>query len=173
MVPNPLSPPQKQILSQATQLVASGHADQAAPLFATLAQQLEASRHPRWAANMHAAASHAYADSQNEPQALDQARSALSMFLQYQMARRTPVFYGNITRKLASKGMSLAAEALKTEFGNRVGPIPPPISPGTGQRRQLPTNCPKCGAPIHGNEANWVDPNTVECDFCGSLIRPE
>ena len=89
------------------------------------------------------------------------------------MVRRTPVFYANITRKLNSKGMKNVAEALENEFGTRVGPMPAPATPPAGQHGQLPTNCPKCGAPIHANEANWVDASTVECDFCGSLIRPE
>lgn len=142
-------------------------------MFTTLAQELEAANHPRWAANLHALAGHAFADSQNEQQALDQSRAALTMFLQYQMLRRAPVFYANITRKLAAKGMSRAADALNAEFGNKVGPVPTSAVPGAGQRARLPTNCPKCGGPIHGSEANWIDPNTVECDFCGSLIRPE
>ena len=100
------------------------------------------------------------------------ARAALTLFLQYQMVRRTPAFYANITRKLANKGMKNAADALAGEFGSKVGPLPAPVQPAPASGR-LPTNCPKCGAPLHGSEATWIDADTVECDYCGSLIRPE
>jgi len=170
---NPLGPIQMRTLSQANQLVAAGQPAQAAPLFADLASEMEATNHPRRAANLHAQAAHAYTDSQDGPAALIHARAALTLFLQYQMVRRTPVFYANITRKLTNKGMKNASEALVKEFGSRVGPILAAVTPPAGQHGLLPTNCPKCGAPIHGDEANWIDSSTVECDFCGSLIRPE
>ncbi|MGA2488985.1 MAG: hypothetical protein ABSF99_02190, partial [Anaerolineales bacterium] len=122
---------------------------------------------------LHAQAAHAYADSHNPQAALVQARAALTLFIQNRMVQRTPVFYANITRKLTNKGVPDAAAALAKEFGSRVGPVPPSVAPAGGQRGHLPTNCSKCGAPIHANEANWVDANTIECDYCGSLIRPE
>jgi hypothetical protein len=169
---NPLGPLQMRTMNQANQLVANGHPAQAAPLFAELAGKMEATNHPRRAANLHTQAANAYADSQNKQAALTHARAALTLFLQYQMVRRTPVFYANITRKLTSKGMNNASEVLAKEFGSRVEPMPAQVAPAAGQRGLLPTNCPKCGAPIHGEDANWVDNSTVECDFCGSLIRP-
>ena len=171
--PNSLGPLQLQTLNQANQFVANGQPAQAAPLFEKLAGKMEATNHPRRAANLHAQAAHAYADSQNEQAALDHARAALNLFLQYQMVRRTPIFYANMTRKLTNKGMKNASEALAKEFSSRVGPMPEPVTPPAGQRGRLPTNCSKCGAPIHGDEANWIDASTVECDYCGSLIRPE
>jgi hypothetical protein len=170
---NPMNPIQLQSMVKANQLVASGHSGQAAPLFANLADEMETSAHPRRAANLHAQAAHAYADIQNEQSALDQARRALSLFIQSRMVNRIPVFYANITRKLINKGMKSAADTLKGEFGSMVGPIPQNTAPNTSHKGQLPTNCTKCGAPIHQNDANWVDDQTIECDFCGSLIRSE
>jgi hypothetical protein len=170
---NLIGPVQMRMLNQANQLLAGGQPAQAALLFAQLAAELEATNHPRRAANLHAQAAHAFADSQDSQAAQTHARAALNLFIQNQMVRRTPVFYANITRKLNSKGMKNAAEALEKEFGSRVGPLPVAVTPPAGQHGQLPTNCPKCGAPLHANEANWVDASTVECDFCGSLIRPE
>jgi len=169
---NLLNPAQLQTLNQANQLVAGGQPGQAAPLFAGLAGAMEASNHPRRAANLHAQAAHAYADGQQEQEALTQARAALTLFLQYKMLQRSPVFYANITRKLNARGMKNAAAALAQEFGGRVGPVPGPL-PAPSSRGKLPTNCPKCGGPLHPNEANWIDANTVECDYCGALIQPE
>jgi hypothetical protein len=169
---NPLSPARMQILNQANRLLAAGQPGQAAVMFADLAQQLEASNHPRRAANLHAMAAHAFADSSAEAPALTHARAALTLFIQYQMNQRTPVFYANITRKLAAKGLNGAAEQLKKEFGAQVGPLPAPTAPPAGHA-PLPTNCTKCGAPVRSDEASWVDANTIECNYCGSLIRSE
>jgi hypothetical protein len=168
-----INPIQMQSLTKANQLVASGEPGQAAPLFANLATEMETSSHPRRAANLHAQAAHAYADIQDEQAALKQARLALNLFIQYQMANRTPIFYTNITRKFKNKGMKSASETVISEFGSKIKPMSIQPTPAPSHQGQLPTNCSKCGAPIHKNDANWVDDQTIECDFCGSLIRSE
>jgi len=148
----PLNPVNMALLIQANRSMAGGKPGEAAPLFAQLAQNMEAHQHPRRAANFHAMAAHAFADSNSEQGATEHARAALQVFLQYQMNQRTSMFFTNITRKMNERGMKGAADK-------------------TTHRGILPTNCAKCGAPIHGNEANWVDENTVECEYCGVLIR--
>ena len=168
--PGIITPDQMQMLRNANSLVATGKTGQAAPLFAQLATQMQTS-HPRRSANLHAQAAHAYADSQNEQEALSHARIALSLFRQYQMVNRIPVFYTNITRKITNKGMTAAFDALVSEFGSGITVTAAPAKPPVQPRGQLPTNCPKCGAPIHKNDANWVDDQTIECDFCGSLVN--
>jgi hypothetical protein len=167
-----LDPPHRQIQIQANELVAQGKPGQAAPLFAKLAEVASAN-HPRRAANLHAQAAHAFADTQQGPAALIQAQAALRLFLKQKMIQRTPVFYANITRKLNHKGMKNIADALISEFGSRVAAIP--VTPGFGGQKHgvVPTNCPKCGGPIHGERAKWVDLNTVECEYCGTLVRSE
>ena len=167
---NALGASQIEVLAKANQMVANNNSAGAAPLFAELARELD-TPHPRRAANIHARAAHAYADSGNEQLALVQARTALTLFLQYQMVNRTPVFFANITNKFNNKGMKNSASALQNEFGNRVGPVPPQPAQGQVRRGTLPTNCPKCGAPVHGNEATWIDNQTAECDYCGASIR--
>lgn len=167
-----LDPPHRQTQIQANQLVAQGKPGQAAPLFAKLAE-VESTDHPRRAANLHAQAAHAFADSQQGPAALIQARAALQLFLKYQMIERTPVFYANLIRKLKNKGMNNAVEALISEFGSRISVLPAPAASAAQKQGVLPTNCPKCGAPVRGDQTKWVDANTAECEYCGSLIRPE
>ena len=168
----PLEPPHRQVQIQARDLVARGKFGQAAPLFAKLAE-VQSSDHPRRAANLHAQAAHAFADSQQGPAALIQARAALRLFLKYQMIQRAPVFYANITRKLNNKGMKNAADALISEFGSQVAAIPSTEAAAAQKHGLLPTSCPQCGGPLHGERAKWVDSNTVECEYCGSLIRSE
>ncbi len=169
-----LTPPQMATLAEANRLVAQGRPGQAAPMFAGLALALLSSNHPRRAANLHARAAHAYADSRDEPAALTQARAALNLFFQYHMPRRVGMFYANITRKLNNLGMRSAAERLQQEYGSRIGqlgPLPPERT--APEHGRLPSNCPKCGAPTPHEGASWVDGNTVECDYCGSLIQAQ
>jgi hypothetical protein len=182
----PLGAEQLALLQQANQLMTNGNAGQAAPLFAQLAAQMEASNHPRRAANLHARAAHAFADSQAGQMALGQARSALNLFISNGMGLRAPTFFSNITRKMGNHGMANAASTLQQEYAGRLR------GGGGGLRRRqggqgraaaaapaapvhgtLPTSCPKCGAPVHGGGANWVDNNTAECDYCGALLRAE
>jgi hypothetical protein len=171
--PNAFNPVQMQTLRNAIRFVSSGQPGLAAPLFAKLAGEMETTGHPRRAANLKAQAAHAFADSQNELQALNHSRTALNLFIQYQMTNRAPVFFANITRKFLNKGMKTAAETIGNEFGSRVGTMPAVAMPASLTTRQLPTNCPKCGAPIHKIDLYWVDDQTIECDFCASLIRSE
>ena len=50
-----------------------------------------------------------------------------------------------------------------------------PAIPGSRQthRETLPTSCLKCGASLRADEVEWVDVDTAECDYCGSLNRAE
>ncbi len=171
---NPLTAAQIEVLAKANQMASAGNPAGAAQLFAELARELDTPR-PRQAANLHARAAHAYADANRPQLALEQARAALNMFIQYQMVARTPVFYANITRKFTNKGMAGAATAIQNEFGGKVGSMPAQSQQGPARpiarRGVLPTNCPKCGGPVHSDSVSWVDNQTVECEYCGALIR--
>lgn len=164
---------QIEVLAKANQMAGAGNPAGAAPLFAEVARELDAPR-PRQAANLHARAAHAYADAGRPQMALEQARVALNMFIQYQMVVRTPVFYANITHKFNNKGMTGAATALQNEFGGKVGSLPAQ-SQGSARpnvrRGVLPTNCPKCGGPIQSDSVSWIDNRTAECEYCGTPIR--
>jgi hypothetical protein len=132
---------------------------------------------------LHARAAHAYADSQTGQMALGQARSAMNLFIANGMVARAPVFFANITRKLNNHNMQNAANALHQEYGSRLHEGGPRLrrrqggmasaAPAAPTHGTLPTSCPKCGAPVHGGEANWIDNNTAECDYCGALLRAE
>ena len=159
-------------LSDANRLAANGQALQAAPLFAQLAQELEASGHPRRAANLHTRAAHAFADGGQEAAALSHARAALNLFVQYAMEQRLQQFYTNITRKLRVNGMTPAAETLQHEFAAQVAGLPTPEPPTDSSRRgRLPGACPKCAAPVHSDEVTWIDPHSAECPYCGTVLQ--
>jgi hypothetical protein len=105
---------------------------------------------------------------------VEQARAALSLFLQTQMFGRAATFYAHITGKMSAKGMNAGVADLQMGFGGRMTALPTrPIAMPPLRRSLLPTNCPKCGAPVHMDELTWVDENTIECEYCGSLMRSE
>jgi hypothetical protein len=118
------------------------------------------------ARDKHGQAAFAFAKDKQEP-------AALHLFLKEKMIERSPEFYASITRTLNHKGITNAAAALNSEFNARMAGLPV-AAPSAGQKHALlPTHCPQCGAPIHAGQAKWVDASTAECEYCGSLIRPE
>ncbi len=171
---NPINQEQLSMLVQANQLLSQGKPLDAAPLFAQLAQAMQAGNHPRRAANLFTRAAHSYADGNDASTALTYSRQALALFLQYKMFARAKTFYTNITRKLSNHAMKQAVESLQSDFGTQIAALPVAVGPQTAAKTRhalLPTNCPKCGAPIHSEDSTWVDENTIECGYCGSLIR--
>jgi hypothetical protein len=171
---NPLSANQLALLVKANQLISDGKPLDAGPLFAQVAGAMQRGNHPRRAANLFARAAHAFADGNDEQAALGYARTALALFTQFKMVRRSPVFFTNITHKMIAKGMNGAADTLHQEFGTQIAALPV-VSQQENRppRGILPTNCPKCGATIHSDAVDWVDDNTVECEYCGTFIRIE
>jgi hypothetical protein len=167
-----LSQEQMDVALKANRLLAAGRTGEAAALFARLAQEMEDSQHPRRAANLHAQAAHAYADSQNGLATVTQARAALSLFIQYKMVNRTPVFYTNITNKMTQRGLSKEVDLIHQEFGKVIGELPVQISQSrTETHGTLPPACTQCGAPLRSDEVEWVDSQTVECGYCGALMK--
>jgi hypothetical protein len=158
-------------LNDANRLLAQGQAAEAAPLFGQVAQAMEASGHPRRAANLHARAAHAFADAGREALALQHARLALRLFKQYAMAQRLQQFSANILRKFQAGGMAPAAEALQREYGLPAS-VAAPAAPAAALAR-LPGACLKCGAPVHSDDVEWIDPHSAECPYCGAVLRAE
>lgn len=42
---------------------------------------------------------------------------------------------------------------------------------GSAYRAVLPEKCPSCGGTVDPREVDWVSSDTVECAYCGSLVR--
>jgi hypothetical protein len=45
------------------------------------------------------------------------------------------------------------------------------VKPKVGMRAPLPDKCPQCGGTVDPREVEWVSDDTVECAYCGSLVR--
>jgi hypothetical protein len=159
-------------IDHALQLLQKGQSGEAAKEFSQIAQELEASNHPRRAANLHAQAAHAFIDAKEAASAQAQSSAALRLFLDHHMRLRAGQFYANITRKLRSQGMAAVAETLQNEFGSGIGSIPEPqTTPPKPPAGHLPVACTQCGGPIRPDEADWIDDHTIQCLYCGALIQ--
>jgi hypothetical protein len=168
----PLGPLFIRSLNTAFRLLQGGKPGEAAGLFAQLAGQMEATNHPRQAANLHANASHAFTDAHAAVGALEHARAALNLFLEYNMSNRAARFYQNITRKLDANGMMAEVGQLNQEFADRIAQLPVTGPAGVpAPHKALPAHCPNCGAPIRSDEAEWVDSMTAECGYCESMVH--
>jgi hypothetical protein len=165
-----LQPSEQRRLEEANQLLEDNKPAQAAPIFAKLAEVLTSAKQPKRAASLHAQAALAFAKSRNES-ALTQARTALTLMLQYKLDGQASAFYNELTRELTKRGLKVAAETLTSEFGDKV-PQPIPFDSRAAQLARLPSNCPHCGAPLRSSDVHWVDALTMECGFCGTPIRP-
>ncbi|MBI3741222.1 MAG: hypothetical protein HY257_05635 [Chloroflexi bacterium] len=122
------------------------------------------------AANAHAQASLAYAQAREEANALAHARNALTWFMQLQMLPRASNFYNAITQTMNANGMKSAAAELQKEFGDRVSVAG---APSIASRGKLPPKCPQCAAPVRSDEVEWIDNDSAECNYCGSVIQTE
>jgi hypothetical protein len=47
---------------------------------------------------------------------------------------------------------------------------PAPMASNTPRLDLLPTNCPRCGAPLHGVDVKWTSDRSADCPFCGSHL---
>jgi hypothetical protein len=165
-----LQPSEQRRLEEANYYLENNKPAQAAPIFAKLAEVLRSANQPKRAANLHSQAALAFAKSRNVA-ALIQARSALTLLLQYKLDQQASAFYKDLMRELTKRGMQSEAEVLTREFGDKVlQPIP--LDTRAAQLSRLPGNCPNCGAPLRHSEVTWIDASNIECSFCGTPIRP-
>jgi hypothetical protein len=170
----PLLSPAERSLQRVQRLILVGRFGQAAALLAGLANQVETAGRPRAAAELHARAAHCYVEGGIASAALAEASSALLSFKGAGMSGRFTRFDANITRKMQAHGMQAGVEALRAQFGAEEIEFKPELQAAApGRRLILPAACPQCGAPVRGDEVEWIDEHSVECAYCGAVIEAQ
>ncbi len=58
---------------------------------------------------------------------------------------------------------------------SRPAPAPAPAAPAPAAEPEhrielLPSECPKCGAPVHGNDVRWTGKQSADCPYCGANL---
>ena len=77
--------------------------------------------------------------------------------------------------QLAVPGATVPEEPAATpavEQGPDVhAPTPAHVPPVIEHRAELlPAACPKCSAPVRGNEVKWTGPQSADCPYCGANL---
>jgi hypothetical protein len=78
-----------------------------------------------------------------------------------------------IAAELRAGGLGPEADAFLKMLAP-AAPEPPTAQPSAAifpNHPRLPPKCPSCGGTIHPGEVEWVDPHSVSCDYCGSVVQ--
>ncbi len=154
-------------ISRAHRLLGEGQPGQAATLFSQLAAGIDGRGRPRQAGNLHAKAAHAFIESGDARQTLEQARLVLGIFTRFGMLPRAAQFKARIVQHLREKGMTEEADIFEKETD-----LPAvPFQAADRSRARLPADCPKCGAPVRSDEVEWIDATSAECGYCGVTLQ--
>jgi hypothetical protein len=84
-----------------------------------------------------------------------------------------------VIRELRERGETAGADEITAWLGGQPGPEQdaeqPEAAPIFSEKKppRLPLKCPSCGGTVDPRDVEWVDEVTVECDYCGSLVRAE
>jgi hypothetical protein len=86
-----------------------------------------------------------------------------------------------VVQMLREQGMSQPADEINAwlrgqpgyeQAGSAAAPASGPAS-APARMPRLPLKCPSCGGTLDPRDLEWVDQFTIECDYCGGLVRAE
>jgi hypothetical protein len=173
--PRPLAPGPIRALANANRLFAEGQFQPAAVEFEMLAQAAVTGKLP-FAPRLFFQAARANWRIGQIPKGMQLLRTGLGILL-------TAGAVGRVQQIAASAAEELdqldhpaeAAEVRKflSSIPETAAAFPAPASPTEPVHPTLPVDCPKCGAQVRTDEIEWIDPQTAECAYCGTPIRPE
>jgi hypothetical protein len=146
----------QQMLRKAFQTQASDDPAALAKTFSDLAAQATRNGHPRQAANLQARSAHHWLEANNMENAQIQADQAIAAFAALGMEKRLHEFQTHFETHKLQPGTPFSSVLDQNH------------SPKT---KSLPPNCPQCGAPLRSDEVDWIDNQSAECGFCGSVIK--
>jgi hypothetical protein len=166
-------------LIEANRLFAAGEYVRAALLFEQLALS---ARRPRNAAHLFVQAGRAHLLAGKVGQAMLFFRRGLNLLAERRRWRSAHHLGQSVIQELRERGHTQQADELTAWLNGQPAPeldegepdVPiarQPVAPVRPPR--LPTKCPSCGGAVDPRDVEWVDDSTVECDYCGSLIRAE
>ena len=160
------------MLRRANRLMETGQYEQAYPLIKQLAEGALRLGMPVRSANLYLQAARARLEMGSAQDAVDLARRAIRLLAEAGQADRLRRLLPRLVEELEKRGHYDEAVRLRAEVTALLGSVeeaPPPPA----QRGRLPANCPSCNAPARADEVDWIDNNSAECGYCGSVIQAE
>ena len=149
----------QQMLRNAFQAQESDDPAALAKTFAELAAQAARNGHPLQAANLHAKSAHHWLEANNIENAQTKADQATAAFTALGMEKRLQQFKTRFEAHKQQPGKTMAAILDENQIEN------------AKPSKSLPATCSQCGAPLRSDEVEWIDEQSAECAFCGSVIK--
>jgi predicted RNA-binding Zn-ribbon protein involved in translation (DUF1610 family) len=169
-----------------------GEFDEAAPIFERLAEGAAKRGMLNRAGDLYLQSARCHLEAGNAPRAVEQGKQALHLFGRAGLIGKIERFMPRMVDALQEKGYEAEATTLRQEVEARLAEIPPErrqppgarpaawpsiarpalsIAEGPMARRELPAKCAACGAPIKPDDVTWLDAQTAECPYCGSVLK--
>ena len=186
-------PRPRQVLARANRLFDQGEFAEAAPIFDRLARGADERGMLNRAGDLYLQAARCYLEMGEAAVAVERGKHALRLFGRAGLLGKIERLMPRMVEALQEKGYNAEAEALRQEVEARLAEVPPerrqppgarPAAwPSTARpvlsvvegppmaRRELPAKCPACGAPVKPDDVTWLDPQTAECPYCGSVLK--
>jgi len=173
------------MLVRANQLFAQGKFAEAAPIFEQLADGAAELGMLNRAGDLYLQAARCHLEMGKAALAVERGKQALHLFGRAGLVGKIERLMPRMVEALQEKGYQAEAAALRQEVEARLAEIPPerrqppgarlagwpPFVEPPAARRQLPAKCSACGAPVKPDDVTWLDPQTAECPYCGSVLK--
>ena len=88
---------------------------------------------------------------------------AASVLFEAAIMRLAPQAFEEEPPVMPAPGRDVAGSASNT-------PAMSPSAPAVYPAHLLPSACPKCGAPLRGQDVKWIGTRSAECPFCDARI---
>ena len=180
-------PRPRQMLARANRLFDQGRFAEAAPIFDRLARGAAERGMLNRAGDLYLQSARCHLEMGKANLAIERGKQALRLFGRAGLFGKIGRLMPRIVDALREKGYKAEAEALQKEVEARLAEVPPgarlaawpptarpALSVAEGPpmaRQELPAKCSACGAPVKPDDVTWLDPQTAECPYCGSVLK--
>jgi hypothetical protein len=178
-------PGPRQILVRANRLFDQGKFAEAAPIFDRLARGAAERGMLNRAGDLYLQSARCHLEMGKAALAVERGKQALRLFGRASLFGKIERLMPRMVDALQEKGHQAEAEALRQEVEARLAEVPPerrrspgarlagwpPAARPVARRGELPARCSACGAPVKPDDVTWLDPQTAECPYCGSVLK--
>jgi hypothetical protein len=178
----PVRPPQpaidaaRQQMMQANKLLEAGHHSEAAEIFARLSIEAEQHNMLLRAAQLAARSASGFLQAERLAPAVRQGKRAANLSFRFGDPAMTARIARRMMEELEQRGHTREAQQIGDELDSRLrllglslADAPAGSIPTAGA--DLPGACPACGGPVRPDEVHWFDETSLECAYCGTVIK--
>jgi len=167
------------MLARGNRLFNQGKFAKAAPIFERLAEGAAERGMLNRAGDLYLQSARCHLEMGKATLAVERGKQALYLFGRAGLIGKIERLMPRMVEALQEKGYQAEAEALRQEVEARLAEVPSGRWPPPGARparpatahRELPAKCLACGASIKPDDVTWLDPQTAECPYCGSVLK--